>query len=199
MARISRRELILLLVGIDPGGGIGATELGGITRLQKYIFLLEKEGSLTLSDEGFDFVPYKKGPYSSQLYDDLEFLENLGLLESQITSVATDDEAEEMEALTFDFLMGDEGKAKASEEGLAATEDAYEERRFRLTKKGRERVERLLNDQAFSAVVDSVRRVKSRFVNHSLNDLLYYVYTHYPEMTTESDIRGKVLRRGGRG
>lgn len=198
MSGISRRSLLLMLIGLGPDGTPGRGELGGITRLQKYMFLLEKEEGLVPSGDGFEFTAYKKGPYSSKLYDDLEFLENLGLLEAQVTSVATDDEAEEMDALTFDFLMGNDEVIESSEEGLAAIEDAYEERRFRLTQRGVEKLRRLLNEPELRPVTDGVRRVKSRFVNHSLNDLLYYVYTQYPNMTTESNIRGKVLRRGRR-
>ena len=187
-----------MLIGLDPKVGLGSGELGGMTRLQKYIYLLEVEESVTPTGDGFQFTPYKKGPYSSKLYDDLEFLENLGYLESEITSVATDDEAEEMDALTFDFLMGDSEAIKRSGEGLAAIEDAYEERRFKLTQKGKEKLKRLVESEQNEPFVEGVRRVKSRFANHSLNDLLHYVYTQYPRMTTESDIKGKVLRHGRR-
>ncbi len=72
-AKIPRRDLELLVIGADEDG------LNGITRLQKLLFLLEREEGLTRSGADFAFTPYKAGPYSSAIYDDLEFLENLGL------------------------------------------------------------------------------------------------------------------------
>jgi len=196
MPSISKHGLTLLLLGIGPDGGI--TEgLGGITRLQKYLFLLEKEGGVTPTEGNFQFEAYKAGPYSSQLYDDLEFLENLGLIESEVTAQATVEEATEIEELTFDDLMGDGGEMVDGEQydGFGAS-DACEERRFILTGEGRRKVEDLLANAKYEPVVNAVRKIKSKFSNHSLSDLLYYVYTRYPEMTTESEIKEKVLRRG---
>jgi hypothetical protein len=73
---------------------------------------------------------------------------------------------------------------------------APEERRFFLTEPGVAHVKELLDNPEYRPVVDAVRRVKSRYAGHSLDDLLYYVYTKFPEMATQSEIRTKVLRRG---
>ncbi len=192
---ITTRNLLLLLVGLDsnPSG------LGGITRLQKLLFLLEKEGDLIPTTGGYDFEPYKAGPYSPKLYDDLEFLENLGLLKAQVTSATSEAETEEVDRLSFDHLMGRD--AEQSTEGDvdgAATADTYEERRFHLTDQGRKRIEQLLASDDFALVAKKIRRIKSKYGKYSLKDLLYYVYTRYPAMTTESEIRDAVLRRGSR-
>src|SRR5712692_7309921 len=98
MATIARRDLVLLLIGTDAKGS-PADEVGGITRLQKFLFLLEQEGGISPSAEGFDFRAYKAGPYSSKLYDDIEFLENLGYLESEAVAGATEAEAAEVDML----------------------------------------------------------------------------------------------------
>lgn len=196
MPSISKHSLTLLLLGIGAEGEI--TEgLGGITRLQKYLFLLEKEGGVTPKEGNFQFEAYKAGPYSSKLYDDLEFLENLGLIQSEVTAQATVEEATEIEELTFDDLMADGAEVDNGEQydGFGAS-DACEERRFILTGEGRTKVEGLLANAEYEPVVNAVRKIKSRFSNHSLSDLLYYVYTKYPDMTTESEIKDKVLRRG---
>lgn len=196
MPSISKHGLTLLLLGVGAEGGI-SEGLGGITRLQKYLFLLEKEGGIIPKEGNFQFEAYKAGPYSSQLYDDLEFLENLGLIESEVTAQATVEEATEIEELTFDDLMGDGGEEVDGEQydGFGAS-DACEERRFILTGEGRRKVEDLLGNAQYQPVVNAVRKIKSRFSSHSLSDLLYYVYTKYPDMTTESEIKDKVLRRG---
>lgn len=197
MAHITRRDLILLLLGAaDKKAG----RLGGITRLQKLIYLLEKEGGLKPDGEGFEFEPYKAGPYSARLYDDLEFLENLGLLKSEVTSVATDSEAaeiEEIDQLEFDDLF-EEKRGNENGDTNGPMPDAYEERQFELTDDGLAKFKALRDHEEFQPATDAVRRIKSRFGNYSLDDLLYYVYSKYPDMTTESEIKDRVLARRSR-
>ena len=78
---------------------------------------------------------------------------------------------------------------------IAPTADTYGESRFALTEKGEQSVQRLLADKKCKPFIDGIRKVKSRFAKYSLNDLLYYVYTRHPKMTTESEIKERVLRR----
>lgn len=195
MSALNRRDLVLLLLGIgtpnDVGGGIG-----GITRLQKLLFLLEEEEDLRLKKDGFEFAAYKAGPYSARLYDDLEFLENLGMIQSEVAGEATEPEASEVDLLTFDELIGDgaEHTDGGDADGIGAA-DAYQERRYTLTEKGRKRVARLIDSGEYKPFVEGIRKVKSKYAQLSLSDLLYYVYTKYPDMTMESEIKNKVLRR----
>jgi hypothetical protein len=193
MSNIARRDLVLFLVGIDAQGQPGG-EVGGITRLQKLLFLLEKEGHITPTKDGFEFTPYKAGPYSSKLYDDLEFLRNIGLMESEVVAEATEPEKAEVDLLTFEELMGDGSESPAPFDDGVQAADAYEEHRFRLTERGLKRMEALLGDGKCQPVVDGIRKIKSKYGGHSLIDLLRYIYTKYPDMTTESEIRDKVLR-----
>jgi uncharacterized protein YwgA len=199
MPTIGARELLLLLIGLDdstiPSG------LGGITRIQKLLFLLESEEHIHPAGDGFHFEAYKAGPYSPRIYDDLEFLENLDYIrrsarneESGISTEASDPEKAEVD-LTFDQLMGPEDVMASSADEIAPTADSYEESRYCLTEKGKRRVEQLLANKDYKPFIDGIRKVKSRFSKYSLNDLLYYVYTRHPEMTTESEIKEKVLRR----
>ena len=192
---ISRRNLLFLLLGVDPQ----PRGIGGITRLQKLMFLLEKEERPESSGQ-FYFEAYKAGPYSPQLYDDLEFLENLGLINSTVTAEASEPEAEEVDRLSFDHLMDIESENSSDRYNVEgpATADSFEERRYQLTDLGKEHLVELLETGKFTPLVDKIRRIKSKYGRHSLNDLLYYVYTKYPEMTTESEIRDRILRRGPR-
>jgi len=191
VAEISSRDMVLLLLGLSPTG-ITDQGMGGITRLQKLLYLLEQQENIKPAGNKFEFAAYKAGPFSSKLYDDLEFLENLGLVESEVVSEATEAEADEVDQLTFDDLMSD-GQSLPEDSVRAA--DAHEERRFGLTKKGIAKVDELLQEKGFKPVVEGIRKVKSRFGRYSLSDLLYYVYTKYPEMTVESEIKDSVLRR----
>ncbi len=187
---IGRRDLLMMLLGVSAQRGVGEG-IGGITRLQKLLFLLEHEEHVTPAGEGFTFEPYKAGPYSSKLYDDLEFLENLGLIGRQVAAEGTEEEASEID-FTFEDLIEPE-REKDDPSGPAP--DAYEEHRFYLTEAGVQKIQQLLADEAYKPLVDSISRIKSRYGQYSLNDLLYHVYTKYPDMTTESEIKEQVLRR----
>jgi len=197
MAQINRKDLILLILGVSEKGGL-AEGVNGITRLQKFLYLLEREEHIAPGADGFEFIAYKAGPYSAKLYDDLEFLENLGLITSEVTGEATEGEAAEVE-MSFEELMGEcTDTVEGRPSDALRTADVYEERRYRLTKDGKDRVEKLLQRGEYKPVADGIRRIKSKFGDYSLNDLLYYIYTKYDDMATESEIKNKILRRGRR-
>ena len=186
----SRRELLLLLIGIDL-----ATQrhsgVSGITRLQKFLFLLDREENIRPDASGFGFQPYKAGPYSPTLYDDLELLENMGLIRSEGGTESTITETTDINRLSFDDLMG--GFDELSVGPMKA--DSFEERRFALTNKGRQRVQQLLHSSQHGSAADGIRRLKSKYSGYSLRDLLYHVYRKFPDMTTESEILDSVLGR----
>jgi len=186
MAEISNKNLLLLMLGIGKDKGEIAKGINGITRLQKLLFLLENEEGLSKIEGGYQFEAYKAGPYSSMIYDNLEFLENMGFIKSETSGIATEEEAADLD-FTFEELMDDED---------IKTSDAYDEKRFTLTQAGIDKVKSLLKSEEYKSIVDGIRKIKSKYGNYSLDDLLYYIYTKYPEMTTESEIKDHVLRRG---
>ena len=187
MANLGRREILLLVIGLDKSG-TAKDSISGITRLQKYIFLLENESKITPENEGFEFSAYKAGPYSSRLYDDLELLENLGLIQMETAAEPTATEIADIDQLTFgDLINGDldEDESRAS--------DAFQARRFQLTEKGKKRIKSSLNKDNAKKTVDGIRRIKSKYSTFSLRDLLKHIYTKYPGMTTESEIIDDIL------
>ena len=173
MKLLDSKSLLLCMIAIQKDDISG--ELGGITRLQKLIFLLEKEHGIKSKDNRFEFTAYKAGPYSSNLYDDLEFLENIGYLESEIVGDAVWEEVIEIDILNFEDLISTENN-----EGVSFS-DSYVERSFKLTDKGKEKVKKLMEDQSYSTIFKSIRRIKSKYGNYSLNDILYYIYSKYPD------------------
>ena len=192
---VSKQRLLLLLLGLD-GPSISKKGIGGITRLQKLLFLLWKEAGIEEVERGFEFKPYKAGPFSRKLYDELELLENLGLIQSEVQGNATEAEAAELEELSFEELMGDEGQTFGDAEAPSA--DTFEERRFTLTDKGLKLAREMLEKPESKPFADGIRKIKSKFANYSLQDLLYHVYTKYEAdgWTSESEIRDNVLRKG---
>jgi uncharacterized protein YwgA len=191
-----------------------------MTRIQKLLYLLDAEEGIRPGADGFKFEAYKAGPYSPRIYDDLELLENMSYIRRATSTAlqASDTEKAKEAAFTFEQLMGpEESEASDPEKAevdftfeqlmgpedvmapepdeVAPTADSYEETRYFLTDTGKKKVEELLKKEEYKPFVDGIRKVKSRFAKYSLNDLLYYVYTRHPGMTTESEIKEKVLRR----
>ena len=191
MSRISTKNLLLLMLGVGKSQSNISIGINGITRLQKFLFLLEKEDYIQKDKVGYNFVPYKAGPYSPTLYDDLEFLENIGLIKAETSGVATEEEAADMD-FTFEEIMNDEDFSDVQ----IKNPDLYDEKRFSLTPDGLAKVQSLLESKDYKPIVDCIRKIKSKFGNYSLSDLLYYVYTKYPDMTTESEIKDHILRKG---
>jgi uncharacterized protein len=179
----TRGQMLMMLLAAPGMRGREGEPIQGTTRLQKLLFLIEHEAKLKpTKGSDFDFTAWKFGPVSKELYDDLEKLENLGLLESEPVSQPSTTELDEY-GLSFDDLMGEEE---------TQSRDSFEEKKYRLSEKGLEWVrEHELHTEAF----DKIRKIKEKYGALSLQDLLHYVYTKFPDMTTASEIKGKVLRR----
>ena len=181
---LTRGQMLMMLLAAPGVRGKEGEPIQGTTRLQKLLFLMEHEAKLKpTKGNDFDFTAWKFGPVSKELYDDLEKLENLGLLESEPVSEPSKTELDEY-GLSFEDLMG--------EEETQSSRESFEEKRYRLSEKGLKWVrERELHTAAF----DKISKIKEKYGALSLQDLLHYVYTKFPNMTTASEIKGKVLRR----
>ena len=182
---LNSKSLILCLIGLK--GDTLDGRLGGITRLQKLIFLLDREYNVQANgvDEPLKFVPYKAGPYSPQIYDDLEYLENLGYITGEPVGSSTREETSEVDALNFNNLFD-------TSQG-AAVSSPHLQKIFSLTSKGKEKTAQLIRNIKNKAFLESIQKIKSKYGDYFLNDLLHYVYTKYPAMTTESEIKAKIL------
>jgi hypothetical protein len=206
---LDRRELLVLLLYARGPKGTGNEPLVGVTRLQKLLYLLKREYKIdTMSSNYFSFQPYKFGPYSSQLYDDIAFLENLGFIGSAGKQVpmssfigenislpplvgfgehsASRADIEEAR-VGYDYLMGQDSD-ELHEEDL-------QERIFRLKPKGEEAARVILEQIApnqRNILLSKLEEVKKRFAGLTLRQLLAYVYREYPESATESEIIDRV-------
>jgi len=83
-------------------------KLEGKTKLQKLVFLLDKELNI-IKDQGYNFVPYKYGPFSKELIEDVEMLILIGL-------VGTEEDVKEFngEEVTITvYKLTDRGKSMA--------------------------------------------------------------------------------------
>ena len=161
-------DLVLLLIH-RAGGRAG---FSGVTRLEKLLFLLDREGSLTESTEVPHFEAYKYGPFSQDVYDALEFLRSIDLMEADESDDR--DETAEMNELAPDVAA------------------PYAAKRLRLTPRGLKVVAKLMAS-APPTTLAAIDSVVSSYGRMPLRELIEYVYRKYPSYTSKSLIRRQVL------
>lgn len=159
-----------------------AEEIEGVTKIQKLLFLMENEtkfGKKYGSKTSFEFEPYKMGPFSPKVYDELELLDNMNAME---TEGMDKNSTESYEFTNFNDAFN---KERDNSNGLSNN-------RFIVTEKG-EKIGKSLMDLLSKDVRKDLSKTIERYNSMSLNQLLEYVYTEYPEMTTKSEIVDQVL------
>lgn len=178
MNRSHQRVLLLLLLYAKDSG------IQGITRLQKILYLLKKDYNIDkIFQSSYDFVPYRFGPYSKHLYDDIDFLENMGLIEGKaMGDLPLASEGEER-LLSIDYLL-------ASGEEITESGD----RLFNLTEKGRTKAEEIMQKLKksgidTSALMDILIKTKAKYAEMDLSSLIHYVYRKYPESAINSELK----------
>jgi len=161
--RISKPELLAVLLYVKgPKGEIGE-EIVGKTRLMKLMFLLLKDEKLEqyLTDD-FSFEAYKYGPFDSEIYDIINAFKELGVIE----------------------IKGDVSFHSTFDEDV---ENYDVKTRFKLTELGIKKTEDIVKYIPFK-IVKNIELVKKKWANKPLLQLLYYVYSKYPEYAKHSEV-----------
>jgi hypothetical protein len=174
---IETDDVIVLLLGA-PGGSDPPGHLDGVTRLEKLVFLLERETPVrSWATETADFRSHKFGPFSNKIYKAVDTLVAANLL--QDSARASDNEEDRWEAVNVLFEFDDL--------------DPYTTRTFQLTERG-VRYYKALIGLLPSDAEEILEGFKERFATLPLRQLIRYVYERYPEFTDKSEIRDQVLR-----
>ena len=158
MAQKIHKSIFLLLLLYSKGKSGDLNEkITGITKLEKLLFLVKEEvlkkHKLPFEEDYYVFRPYNYGPFTEELFDDIELLSDLGFLPK------TDEREND------DFVLTSEGAQKASE----------------------------IKDLLPNDIVAGIENIKKNYADRSLNNLLEYVYTKYPDYTLKSQIKDKIL------
>jgi hypothetical protein len=127
-----------------------------------------------------EFKPYHFGPFSKDIFDDIQFLENADLVKEEAGGDLSMAELAESRLFLDEVLL----ERIETEE----SNEPYVEPAFRLSESGvtfAERLYVLLKPQERSAL----QQFKARYNNLPLSTLLRYVYAAYPESAVESRIR----------
>jgi hypothetical protein len=169
-------DAIVLLLGAPSKVSTLRNRIDGITRLEKLLFLLERETSLGRElSENPEFESHNFGPFSSKVYQAVDTLAAAGLLEDSAALASSTEDAWEAE-----HLIG------------TSPSDPYATRNFSLTDKG-QRYYKALIEELPHGTEDVVERFKQRFGTLPLRQLIRYVYQRYPDYTDKSLIRRDIL------
>lgn len=164
-------DLVLLILAAPTKVNSAVDRVNGITRLEKLMYLVEKEtdAAARVTGEALDFVPYDYGPFSKDVYQAVELLEQSGLItEERVVNGTTIDSMEDVE------VTG------------AVEGDEYVERRFLLTENGK-LVAGLLS-RHHPEVVKQLGAIKDQYAERPLTSLIRHVYRTYPESAVNSKI-----------
>ena len=105
-SRLSRLDILLILMKNSTYGGLKGI-IRGKTRLQKLLFLVQQELRRKGYKAKYAFRPYLYGPYSRELYTDIEWLRMNGLVDVR-------NDFDERAGITTDFIITDSGKERLS-------------------------------------------------------------------------------------
>jgi hypothetical protein len=165
-------DVVLALLYAPGASGKTAEPVHGITRLQKLLFLLWKEGNFYQhAPDLYNFKAYDFGPCMDDLYDDLEFAEDVGLIE--VTEVPT---GNEYEGADEDAFLRDFGFQLVKKQTR---------RDYSLTADGCEAAKKIV-DALDDGSRDRLGQIKRRFNSMPFFDLLRYVYRKYPSFAKKS-------------
>lgn len=169
-------DLILALIYAPGSLEEEGEKIKGLTRLQKLIFLLWKEGDFEeYVPELKDFVAYNYGPFSSGLYDDLEFAESIKLL--SVKKSLPDYKLENVDEVEAYIEALDIAELDLS--NLKTRED------FELTNKGIEVAKEIWNEIG-DEERKNLQRIKTIYNQMPFMQLIRYVYANYPDYTKKS-------------
>jgi hypothetical protein len=182
----NKTELLLALLYAGDGNSAPishSSPIVGITRLEKLLFLAKIEHNLLSAapdDKDFHFVPFRMGPWTQEVYDEVDFLESIGLLVKERRSgISVEDEAHN------DELFGDLVLDKYQRGSISSDETTDS---FQLTEDGRKKAaeiwHRLPADEQQKLIA-----LKRRFNSMNLRQFLRYVYQKYPEFAEASEIK----------
>lgn len=164
-------------------------------RLIKMMFLFKKEIAPLLKKKGAEinkdtlpnFQPYNYGPFSKEVYEQIELFKSIGFIKVQDLNAS-----EEMDEV-------DDWEEKPFIDELTEQSIGYENRhdgkfmQYKLLKSGTDyvqsEIEPLLTEDQIKVLMD----FKDRINQTPIKAILRYVYIKYPAMTKKSLIKDEVL------
>lgn len=166
----------------------------GAVRLIKMMFLFNKQISETLKRKGLEseqlpsFIAYNYGPFSKDVYEQIELFTSIGFV--SVRDISTKEEMSGIDdVVETEFI--DECYQGDSE---LKTENNFWE--YRITDVGKGFVEKKLLADLTDEQRGILEAFKRKITEMPIKQILYYVYTNYPDYTEKSLIKDEVLDNG---
>jgi hypothetical protein len=176
--QLDREDVILLILEANERL-LKKVALNGVTRLEKLLFLLDRETDFEGIADFFYFEPHHFGPFSKEVYEATEFLSSCELIEIREKSYSSLYETSDEAKLLSEISDTDESGTERPN---------VTEKQFVLTDNGR-KVARIMRDAVAKrrpADIEQLDRLVLRYANWPLNHLIRYVYRQHPDMTVKS-------------
>lgn len=179
----SATDVLLTLLYAKGSTGEYGEPIAGTTKLEKFMYLLFEESDLRdIINEEYEFVADNYGPCSHELFDDIEMLKDAGIIkEDKIRLVSQLDE-------------GDTETSEVQSTDIDFTDKGIDNLRvFSLTEKGL-KIAKIIYDSLTEVEKKKITILKLLYNKKPVYEIIRYVYRKYPEMTTESKIKRKMLK-----
>lgn len=189
---LTGKDILLLLLYLPGKTGKDNEAISGRTRLTKMIYIFEKE-----IKDNFDnldkksmpeFFAYNYGPFSRELFDDLQFFINIGFIEEDEVDIELNNKKlNEEDYYEYKYNISEEiGYGEIDEETIENEATLYS---YELTEKGCSYVKNNILNNITSDQRELLIRFKKKVNTLTLDSLISYVYNKYPEDAEESKIR----------
>ncbi len=166
----------------------------GAVRLTKMMFLFNEQISKMLKKKGLeseqlpDFIAYNYGPFSKDVYEQIELFAGIGFV--SVTDINTKEDM---------FGIDDVVETEFIDECYQGDSELKTENNFweyRITDVGKGFVEKELLTDLTDEHKEILETFKRKITEMPIRQLLYYVYTKYPNYTEKSLIKDEVLDNG---
>ena len=154
-----------------------------------YLFKMEalkhfRRGTDITEDNFYEFFPWNFGPFSSQIYDDLNFFVLRGFIHSEASESDTTPESAAEWEMWLSASLPDTSEDTFSE---------YDEQEFKLTDEGQDFVESKLYCDLSGTQKRLLKSFRANLEQKPLRSILRYVYDKYPDLTVNSTIKEQVV------
>jgi len=171
---------LLITLLYAPGSTNSVNEpIEGITRFQKLMFLLgQGMGPTQLVEyaKSCGYKPYKMGPYSDKLNNELDTLVSAGIIKTEQLTYWISDDSDESKDEEYDADLG------------ISSSKVVTSYKYSLTKFG-ETIGKSIWDSIPKSNQQGLSKFKSFFNSLTLRQLLIFAYEKFPEYTTRSIIK----------
>lgn len=188
--KLSSSDYLLLLLALDD-----KKPIVGAIRLMKMMFLFDKEIAPVIEKKGAqmdvrpDFIAYDFGPFSKDIYEQIEFFETLKFIET--SQVGTSDSTDELD--DWETLYGEDVFDVELKDGYRKLHIDYKSICYSLAERGEKYVNQKIIPELSAELINILQEFKKKINSVTTQQLLYYVYSRYENYTTASKIKDRVL------